>query len=254
LDKPLHEQFALYLGKVLRGDLGTSYRTRLPVTREMAPHVMPTVHLALGGMFLALLIGVPAGIISAYRPNTLLDYVTLSGAMIGLSAPNFWLGIVLIYFLAFRLPILPMIGEGEPGSVLRHLVLPSIVIGSGSAALLARITRSAMLEAMANDYVRTAFAKGVREPSVVLKHVLRNALIPIVSTGGTMFALLLTGSVVVESVFSRRGLGRLLVHSIFNRDFPMVQGLVLLFGVAIVVTNLLTDLWVSRLDPRISYE
>jgi ABC-type dipeptide/oligopeptide/nickel transport system permease component len=256
LDRPLHVQFLDYVSGVLRGDLGTSYRTRLPVTREIIPNTMPTVYLALAGIFVAILIGVPAGIIAAYRPNSILDYLTLTASMVGLSAPNFWLGILFIYLFAFYLPIFPMIGEGSgsPEVILKHLVLPSLVLGLSGAALLARLTRSAMLDALGEDYVRTAYAKGLRERVVLFTHALRNAAIPIIAAGGTMFAFLLTGSVVVETVFSRRGLGRLVVSSIFNRDFPMVQGLIIVFGFTIAITNLSSDMLVGLIDPRVSYD
>jgi peptide/nickel transport system permease protein len=256
LDRPLYVQFIDYVAGVLQGDLGTSYRTRLPVTREILPNVMPTVYLALSGITIAILVGVPAGIIAAYRPNSILDYFTLTASMVGLSAPNFWLGILFIYLFAFYLPIFPMVGEGSgsPQVILHHLVLPSLVLGLSGAALLARLTRSAMLDALGEDFVRTAYAKGLRERVVLFTHALRNAAIPLIAAGGTMFAFQLTGSVVVETVFSRRGLGRLVVYSIFNRDFPMVQGLILVFGFTIALTNLVSDLLIGLMDPRVSYD
>lgn len=256
LDRPLYVQFFSYVGRVLQGDLGTSYRSRQPVINDIRGNLWPTLHLALAGMSVALLMGIPAGIISAYKPNTLADYSTLTVSILGLSAPNFWLGILLIYVFAFRLPWLPMtgVGDGDPTSTLRHLLLPSLVIGSSAAALLARLTRSSMLEAMGHDYVRTAYAKGLTPRRVVLKHVLRNATIPIVAAASTMFALLLTGSVVVEMVFARPGLGRLMVQAINNRDFPMVQALILVFGLAITMSNLVSDLLISVLDPRVNLD
>lgn len=255
LDRPLYEQFFRYVSRVIRGDLGTSYRSKLPVTQHVRSAAVPTLHLALGGMIIALLIGVPAGIVSAVKPNTLTDYVTVTLSMIGLSAPTFWLGILLIYVFAFRLPWFPMIGDGAGSaiSVLKHLVLPAFVIGVHSAALLARLTRSAMLEALSQDYIRTAHGKGLMPRVVIIRHALRNAAIPVVAAAGTMFAYSLTGSVVVEMVFSRRGLGYLMVGAINGRDFPLVQGLILVFGTAIVLTNLVTDLLIGAIDPRVSH-
>jgi ABC-type dipeptide/oligopeptide/nickel transport system permease component len=256
LNRPLYIQFFDYVYGVLQGDLGTSYRTKLPVTEEIVPNVMPTLQLALAGISVAIVIGVPAGIIAAFRPNTILDYFTLTASMVGLSAPNFWLGILFIYVFAFQLSLFPMIGEGSgsPQVILHHLVLPALVIGLSGAALLARLTRSAMLDILGEDFIRTAYAKGLRERVVLFTHSLRNAAIPIVAAAGTMFAFQLTGSVVVETVFSRRGLGRLVVFSIYNRDFPMVQGLILLFGFTIAIVNLFSDILIGLLDPRVSYD
>jgi peptide/nickel transport system permease protein len=255
LDRPLLEQFLKYAGRVARGDLGYSYRTRSPVMNDIRVNVWPTAHLALAGMAVALVIGVTAGVVSAVKQNTFVDHATLTLAMAGLSAPNFWLGILLLYFLSFRLGWFPIVGDGAGSlrSVLLHLVLPATVVGSGTAALIARLTRSAVLETLGEDYVRTARAKGLPGRVVIIKHVLRNASIPILAATGTMFALLLTGSVVVEIVFARRGLGWLMVGAINNRDFPMVQGLILIFGTIIVLVNATTDLLCGFLDPRASY-
>lgn len=255
LDRPLPEQFFNYLGKVLRGDLGSSHRSKLPVISYVQQNFIPTLQLAIAGLVVAVLIGIPSGIISALKPNTALDYVTLTLSMVGLSAPSFWLGILLIYLFAFRLAWFPMIGNGD-GSLwdtARALVLPALVIGVHAAALLARLTRSSMLEVLGQDYVRTAYSKGLPERLVVFRHALRNAGIPVVAAAGTTFAYLLTGSVVVELVFSRKGLGWLMVNSISGRDFPMVQGLILIFGLIIVLANLASDLLIGALDPRIKH-
>jgi ABC-type dipeptide/oligopeptide/nickel transport system permease component len=255
LDRPLHEQFFRYLGQVLRGDLGTSYRSSQPVTGLVRASVMPTAHLALGGIIVTILLGVPAGAISAVKQNTLMDYITLTVAMVGLCAPSFFLGILSLYIFAFRLPWFPMVGDGAGSvtSVLKHLVLPSSVIGIHSAAIVARLTRSAMLEALNQDYVRTARSKGLTPRMVIVRHVLRNAAIPIIAVAGTRLAYLLTGSIVIEMVFSRRGLGWLMVRAINDRDFPLVQGLILVFGTIIVVANLLTDVVIGAVDPRVSH-
>jgi ABC-type dipeptide/oligopeptide/nickel transport system permease component len=202
------------------------------------------------------LIGVPAGVISAVWPNTPVDYFTLTASMVGLSAPSFWLGILALYLFAFRLRIFPIMGDGQGSlpSVLQHLVLPALVIGAHSSALLARLTRASMLEVLNQDYIRTARSKGLTRRMVVIRHALRNAAIPVTAAIGTMFAYLLTGSVVIEMVFSRRGLGWLMVTSINGRDFPLVQGLILVFGTIIVLVNLITDLLIGAIDPRVSHE
>ncbi len=256
LDRPLHEQYLRYVGQVLRGDLGTSFRTHLPIIEDLRLNFMSTVHLALAGLGVALAIGLPAGIISAVKRNTPVDYVTLSAAIVGLSAPSFWIGILLLYMFSFRLRWLPIMGggDGSPASTMLHLVLPAIVVGAGLGALIARLTRSAMLEAMNQDYVRTAHAKGLSARSVIIRHILRNAGVTLLAAASTMFAYLLTGSVVVEIVFSRKGLGQLMITAISGRDFPLAQALILVFGTVIVVVNLFTDLLMGLLDPRVSYQ
>lgn len=254
LDRPLPVQFLRYLGQALRGDFGISYRTKQPVVDDIYRNFMPTVYLGATGMFVAILIGVPAGLISALKRNTTMDYLTLTAAMVGLSAPAFWLGILLLYVFAFRLHWFPIVGGDDLWSMLTHLVLPATVVGLGLAALIARLTRSATLETLGQDYVRTARAKGLAERIVVLKHVLRNAAIPVTAAAGTMFANLLTGAVVVEIVFSRRGLGWLMITAINSRDFQLTQLLILVFGTAIVLVNLATDLLLTVLDPRASYQ
>lgn len=256
LDRPLHEQYLRYVGRVIRGDLGTSFRTRLPIAEDLRLNFMSTVHLALAGLGVAVAIGLPAGIISAVKRNTPVDYVTLSAAIIGLSAPSFWIGILLLYVFSFRLRWLPIMGggDGSPASTMLHLVLPAIVVGAGLGALIARLTRSAMLEAMNQDYVRTAHAKGLSARNVIIKHILRNAGVTLLAAASTMFAYLLTGSVVVEIVFSRKGLGQLMITAISGRDFPLAQALILVFGTVIVGVNLFTDLVMGFLDPRVSYQ
>jgi ABC-type dipeptide/oligopeptide/nickel transport system permease component len=256
LDRPLYEQYIRYVIRVARGDLGVSFRTRQPIVDDIRLNLAATIYLAIAGFFVALLIGLPAGIISAVKRNTAADYATLSVAVVGLSAPSFWIGLLLLYVFSFRLRWFPLLGAGDGSvpSTLRHLVLPAIVVGLGLGALIARLTRSAMLEALTQDHVRTAHAKGLSGKTVVLKHVLKNASITLVAAASTMFAYLLTGSVVVEIVFARKGLGQLMINAIAGRDFPLAQGLILVFGVVIVVVNLFTDLALGFLDPRVSYQ
>lgn len=256
LDRPLYEQYLRYVGRVLRGDLGTSFHTRLPVLDDIKLGVVPTVQLSLAGMVVALMIGLPSGIVSALKRNTAADYASLSVAMVGLSAPSFWTGLLLLYVFSFRLRWFPLMGGGDGSfwSVIVHLVLPALVVGASLGALLARLTRSAMLEVLEQDYVRTARAKGLPGQTVIVKHVLRNAAITLVAAASTMFAYLLTGAVVVEIVFSRRGLGWLMINAITGRDFPLAQGLILAFGTIVVLANLATDLFLGYLDPRVSYQ
>jgi peptide/nickel transport system permease protein len=256
LDRPLYEQYVRYVARVVRGDLGVSFRTQLPIADDIRLNLMATVYLALAGFGVALLIGLPAGIISAIRRNTTADYATLSLAVVGLSAPSYWTGILLLYAFAFKLRWFPLLGDGNGTlpSTLRHLVLPAVVVGLSLGALIARLTRSAMLEALSQDHIRTAHAKGLSEKTVVLKHVLKNASITLVAAASTLFAYLLTGSVVVEIVFARRGPGQLMINAITGRDFPLAQGLMLVFGTVIVVVNMLTDILLGFLDPRVSYQ
>lgn len=256
LDRPLYVQYLKYVGRVIHGDLGTSFRTRLPVMDDIAVGIGPTARLALGGMVVALLIGLPVGVLSALKRNTMADYASLSLAVVGLSAPSFWIGMLFLYLFAFRLRWFPLMGDGDGSlvSTVTHLVLPALVVGASLGALLARLTRSAMLEVLSQDYVRTARAKGLPGLVIVARHVLRNAAITLVAAASTMFAHLLTGSVVVEVVFSRRGLGWLMINAITGRDFPLAQGLILVFGVIIVLVNLMTDLFMGYLDPRASYQ
>ena len=256
LDRPLHEQFLVYVSRVVQGDLGRSIRSNAPVAREIQRNLAPTAHLALAGLLVGLVLGISAGLIAAIWRNSLADYLVLTGAILGLAAPNFWLGILLIYIFSFQLGWFPVagVGDGSLQTTLYHLVLPAIVVGTSLAALIARLTRSAMLEIMGEDFIRTARAKGLNPVSVQLKHAFRNAAIPIVTAASALSAFLFTGSVIVEVVFSRRGLGALIVSAINARDFPMVQGLILVFGVTIVFFNLLSDLVCGWLDPRVSYE
>lgn len=254
LDRPLLVQYGAYLSGLLRGDFGTSIVTKQPVLTEIRGNVPATVRLALSGILVTALIGIPAGMVAALRRNTWIDHGALTAAVIGLAAPNFWIGILLIYLFGYLLGWLPIIGsEGGTSDALRSLVLPAVTVGTSGAALLARMTRSSVLEVLRNDYVRTAWAKGLRPRRVVWWHVMRNAAIPVVTALGLSLAGLLGGSIVVELVFSRKGLGWLLVGAINNRDFTLLQGLVLTYGATIVLVNLGVDLLYGLLDPRVRY-
>jgi len=250
LDQPLHVQLGLYAVNVFRGDLGQSVRTRKPVTYELRQYFPNTLRLTLGAMLVALLIGIPAGIIAAIRPGTIFDLLAMLGALIGISMPVFWFGLMAILIFSVQLGWFPVAGTGS----LRHLVLPAITLGIGTAAILARMTRSAMLEVLSQDYIRTARAKGVAGRVVIFKHALRNALIPVVTITGLQFGGLLEGAVITETVFAWPGIGQLLVGSILARDYPVVQGAVLLIAVAFILINLVVDLLYGAIDPRIRYD
>jgi peptide/nickel transport system permease protein len=254
LDRPLWHQYLLFLRSIVTGELGISFRTGETV-REMVGSRFPfTLQLAAAGFAVAGLIGVPAGILAATRQSTWGDRVTMIGSMLGLVAPNFWIGLLLLYVLAFRLGWFPLFGARQEASAVamaHALVLPAITVGSHSAALLARVTRSAMLEVLGGNYITTARAKGLAERVVVLKHALRNAALPVLTLLGINIAYLLGGSVIVEVVFARPGMGRLLVEAIFSRDYPVVQGTVVVFAMLVVAANLLTDTLYGILDPRL---
>ncbi|MCS7058105.1 MAG: ABC transporter permease [Meiothermus sp.] len=250
LDQPWHVQLGLYLVNVARGDLGESVRTRKPVSYELATYFPNTLRLTLGAMLVALLVGIPAGIVAALRPGTVFDLLAMLGALIGVSMPVFWFGLMAILIFAVGLGWFPVAGTGS----LWHLVLPAITLSTGTTAILARMTRSAMLEVLSQDYIRTARAKGLPGRVVVFKHALRNALIPVVTVAGLQFGTLLEGAVITETVFAWPGIGQLLVGSILARDYPVVQGAVLLIAVAFILINLVVDLLYGAIDPRIRYE
>jgi ABC-type dipeptide/oligopeptide/nickel transport system permease component len=256
LDRPVHEQYLIYLRSVLTGDLGTSFRSGRPVLQDIAAQLPYTLMLTLSGVIFALLIGVPSGVIAALRRNTWIDYVATTSAMIWVSSPSFWFGILLIYVFAYRLGWFPVFGGGslsDPATLIPHLVLPTIAVGTRSAALITRMARSAMLDVLTSDYIRTARAKGAGERRVVLRHAIRNASIPVVTVVGLDIAYLLSGAVVIETVFSRPGLGKLVVDSVYARDYSAVQGGIIVFAGFVLLTNLLVDLTYAWIDPRVRY-
>jgi len=258
LDEPIYVQYAKWAGNVLTGDLGTSIASPEPVMDAIKIGLPKTMSLAALSFVLALLIAVPAGIVSALRRNSPVDYAASLVAFVGVSMPGFWFGIILILVFAVRLQWLPAIGYspiGEDGfrEWFEHLLLPSLAIGTGYAAILMRFIRAGLLEVLNSDYIRTARAKGVSERGVIIRHALRNAMIPVVTVAGIQLALLLSGAVVVETVFSIRGLGRILVGAIFDKDYPVVQGVILLTTVIFVLANLMVDILYTFLDPRIKY-
>jgi peptide/nickel transport system permease protein len=250
LDRPQHEQFIIFLGNVVQGDLGRSTRTNRPVVQDLRERFPNTLELAFAAIVVALVVGIPAGVISAVRPNTWLDYVVTLGSLIGVSMPVFWFGLLAILYFSVQLGWFPVAGRGT----FAHLVLPAVTLGVSSMAIITRMTRSAMLEVMSQDFIRTARSKGLKQSLVINKHALRNALIPVVTIGGLEFGTLMAGAVLTETVFSWPGIGRLLVDSILARDYPVVQGAVLLIAISFILINLLVDLVYGLIDPRIRYD
>lgn len=250
LDDPLPQRFGHYVGNVLRGDLGHSYVTNRPITQDIRERFPKTLQLAGAAMLLATVVGVTLGVLSARNPGGLADRFALGLAYVGVSFPVFWVGLLLILLFAVTLRWLPPSGYGS----LRFLILPALTLGMRSIAFLARMTRSAMLEAMNADFVRTARAKGLGEWRVTLKHALRNALIPVITVLGLDFGSYLTGSILTETIFSWPGIGRYVVNAISRRDLPAIQGTVLFLSTVFVLVNLITDLAYAKADPRVSYE
>jgi ABC-type dipeptide/oligopeptide/nickel transport system permease component len=249
LDEPILTQYGRFVGGALRGDLGMSIRSRRPVTTEIGENLASTAQLALAAMLVAIGLGVPLGLLAALSRNSWLDVASMGGALLGVSMPSFWLGLLLIFVFSLQLAWFPATGGGD----LRHLVLPAVTLGMIAAAIIARLTRSSMLEVLGQDYVRTARAKGLGGFSVVVRHALKNALIPIITIFGLQFGNLLAGAVIVETVFSRPGLGRLIVGGILNKDFPLVQGVVLFVATVYVLINVLVDVAYAYADPRIRF-
>ena len=255
LRDPIGVQYFRWLGLVLRGDLGESIRTRIAVTRIVGQKLPITLELTAYALGASLLIALPAGILSAVRRNTLWDYLTSGVSLCGLSVPNFWLGIMLILLLSVRLGWLPASGWvpllQDPVDNLRHLLMPSIVLGAALSGVLLRQIRTSMIEVLSADYVRTARAKGLPSRQVVLRHAVRNGLIPAVTILGLQLGALISGAVVTEQIFVVPGFGRLIVEAVFTRDYPLVQGVVLVTAAAYILINLLVDVSYSVLDPRI---
>jgi ABC-type dipeptide/oligopeptide/nickel transport system permease component len=250
LDRPLTEQYARYLRGLARGDLGTSLRTQQPVTTQIAERLPATAELASAAMLVAVALALPLGLIAAVWRGTWVDQSAMGLALVGISVPGFWLGPLLALVFAVELGWLPVSGRGT----LAHLVLPAITLGSALAAILARMTRASVLEELREQYVVAARARGASRVRAVVVHALRNSLIPVVTILGLQLGAVLTGSIITETIFSWPGVGRLLIQSINFRDYPMVQGCILLIAVTYVTMNLLTDLVYGWLDPRIRFE
>lgn len=277
LDDPLHIQYLRFLKEAVKGDLGISYYTKQSVLSELLRLFPATVELAIASMVIALLVGISAGVISALKQNSIFDNVSMVVALGGVSMPVFWVGLILMWVFSFKLGWTPISGRlavqidlkqitglfvidsiitGNIAALrdsLRHLILPALSLATISMGIIARFTRSSMLEVIRQDYIRTARAKGVSEALVIFKHAFKNALIPVVTVVGLQFGLLLGGAVVTETVFSWPGIGNVIIVSILRRDYPMVQGALLLLALLYVIINLLVDVSYSYLDPRIRY-
>jgi peptide/nickel transport system permease protein len=249
LDRPILEQYGSFLWGLCRGDLGVSLQQRRPVTALIREHYPATLELTLAAMLISLLIALPAGILSGIRQYSVWDHSTMFLALLGVSMPNFWLGPLLIWVFSIQLGWFPVSGRGG----LAHLLLPAFTLGASMAAIVARMTRSSVLEVLREDYVMTARAKGLPEARIILKHVLRNAMLPVLTVVGLQFGALLAGSIITETIFSWPGLGTLMVKAIQTRDYPVVQGCVLVIALSYVLVNLLTDLLYGVIDPRIRY-
>jgi ABC-type dipeptide/oligopeptide/nickel transport system permease component len=250
LDDPFLVQYLRFLGSSMLGDFGESLRHREPAMALVVSHLWATIELSLAAFGIALLVAVPIGILAAVKPNSLYDHAVLTLALLGQSAPTFWIGIMLILTFGLGLRWFPIGGRGSWS----HLVLPAITLGAFAMASIARLTRSAMLEVIRLDYINTARAKGLRESRVIWKHALKNAAIPVVTIMGLQFGALLGGAVVTETVFSWPGIGRLAIQGIYNRDYPVVQATVFIAAVFFVGINCVVDLLYTILDPRIRYE
>lgn len=250
LDRPWYEQYLDFLGEAVQGNLGRTFRGDRPVAGEIAARFPTTLRLTVISLTVAALVGVSLGVIGAVRRNRWADHLVMLLALLGVSMPTFWVGIMLMQLFALELRILPPSGTGT----WRHMVLPAATVALASIAFIARMTRSSLIEALREDYVRTARAKGVAERTVVFRHALRNAFIPVLTTLGLEFGSLLGGAVVVESVFSLPGIGRLTVDAIKGRDLPLIQGTILFVAVVFSLVNLVVDLGYAGLDPRIRYD
>jgi peptide/nickel transport system permease protein len=249
LDRPIPVQFVIFVGDLARGDLGTSFRTHRPVRDEILTRLPNTLKLAGAGLVFMSVVGITAGVLAAMRRGTWLDFSSMFAAIVAVSVPGFWFGLILILIFGVRLGWFPVSGA----DTWKHLVLPAVALGTRSTAVLARVTRSTMLDVLSQDHVRTARAKGLQERLVVSRHVVRNSLIPIITLIGLELGILLTGAFIIEAVFAYPGLGTLAIQSLFARDFPMIQGIVLVTAFIYITINLTVDILYSALDPRIRY-
>lgn len=247
LNKPLYTQYFIFLKNALQGDFGRSIRTNAPVIEEIKTRFPATLKLAVTGMVLAILIGFPLGVLAALKQNTITDTISSFLALLGFSVPNFWAGLMLMLLLSVIIPVLPSSGYGS----WRHLILPGLALAIQTTAVIARMTRSSMLEVIRQDYVKTARAKGISNKLILVRHIIRNALIPVVTITGLYFGHSLGGVVVTETVFSYPGIGRLLVNAIRSQDYPVVQAGVLIFAAGVGIVNLIVDIIYAYLDPRI---
>ena len=247
LDQPLWQQYTAYLWNALRGDLGQSWSFKTPVTALIVSRLPATAELALGGILVAILVAFPLALVAAKKPNTMWDRLATILAVMGVAVPHFWMGPLFMLFFSIYLGWFPVSGHGT----MMHLVLPSLTLGTALSAILTRMLRSSLLEELGSDYVRTARAKGIAENRIIFRHVLRNAFLPVLTILGLQLGSLLTGAVITETIFAWPGIGRLLIQAIFLRDYPLVQGCILIFAFLYAVVNLVVDLLYGVLDPRI---
>ncbi|WP_299482387.1 ABC transporter permease [uncultured Roseibium sp.] len=246
LDRPIPVQYAMFIERLLHGDLGNTIRGGQPVLDVIMQRLPNTLILACAAMFIAILIGVPIGFLAAYREGSVVDISLMVLAIAGISMPHFWLGLMLLFFFALELGWLPVSGSGP-----LNLILPALTLGLSNAAIFARLTRSSMIDVMSQDYVQTAFAKGLPKALVLRRHVLRAGLLPVVTMMGLQFAFMMGGTIVVENIFSWNGVGRMAVEAIFQRDYPIIQGFILTFSVVVVTVAIVIDALYAVLDPRI---
>lgn len=254
LDLPIWQQLVRSAVNTVRGDFGTSFQNNRPVLTNVSDHIGDTVLLAIAALWVSAVIGVPAGVIAALKHNRWQDYTAMTLSLLTLCAPGFWLAILLIIVFSLKLGWLPTFGVGEPSnplSIARHLVLPAIALGASAAGLIARVTRSSMLEVLTQDYIRTARAKGVSNRGVVVRHALRNAMLPVITIFGLEAVTLLSGTVIIETVFARPGIGKLLVDAILVRDYPQIQALLLLFVAIAIIISIVVDIVYGLVDSRI---
>lgn len=246
LDRPIAVQYAMFIERLVQGDLGNTIRGGQPVLDVILQRLPNTLLLACAAMFVAILVGVPLGFLAAYREGSLTDIALMMVAIAGISMPHFWLGLLLLFYFALELGWLPVSGNGW-----LNLILPALTLGLSNAAIFARLTRSSMIDVMSQDYVQTAFAKGLPKALVLRRHVLRAGLLPVVTMMGLQFAFMMGGAIVVENIFSWNGVGRMAVEAIFQRDYPIIQGFILTFSVVVVFVAIAIDALYAVLDPRI---
>ena len=258
LDRPIHTQYISWVQGVLQGDFGTSYFMREPVTKSIMDHLKPTISVATLGMIVSLIIAIPIGIAAANRRGTLTDQTIMGFSLLGMSIPSFLLGLLLILFFGVRLGVLPVAGYQPLSSGLwnhlKYLIMPAISLGSIQAALIARMTRTSMLEVLNMNYIKTARSKGVRDRKIVYKHALRNAFLPILTVIGSTLGTLMAGAVVTETIFNIPGIGQLIINSVERRDYAVIQGVVLFITLIYVILNLIIDLLYGLIDPRVRFD
>ncbi|MBE9076846.1 ABC transporter permease [Romeria aff. gracilis LEGE 07310] len=248
LDRPIYEQYLMYMSRLLQGDFGTTIRGRQPVLELLLGRLPNTLLLAFASLVITILVGVTAGFFAAHKRGTWVDTTLMTGAILGISIPSFWLGLMLMYIFSLRLGWLPV-----SGTDLKNLILPAMTLGLANAAAVSRLTRSSMLDVFTQDYIRTARAKGLAERMVLLRHAFRNGMVNVVNMLGLQFTYMMGGAIVVENVFAWNGIGRLAIQSIFQRDYPTIQGFILIFAAVVVTVSIILDILYAWIDPRITY-